>query len=55
MRELGQGSRYWSRFSLDGDKVSVAIPSGIQATTAAGTRGRFYKDKLPAQSAGRDL
>ena len=35
--------------------MSVAMSGGIQAMTVAGARGRFHKDKLSAQSAGRDL
>ena len=31
------------------------MSSEIQATMVAGTRGQVYKNKLPAQSAGRDL
>ena len=33
----------------------VVTSGGIQAMMVAGARGRFHKDKLPAQSAGRDL
>ena len=42
-RELGQGSRYWSRFFLDGDEMFVVTSTGVQVTMAAGTRGRFTR------------
>ena len=45
---LGQGSKYWPRFFLDGDKTSVVMSGGIQAMMVTGARGRFHKDKLPA-------
>ena len=35
--------------------MSVVMSGEIQAMTVTGARGRFHKDKLPAQSASRDL
>ena len=35
--------------------MSIVTPNGVQVMMATGTRSRFCKDKLPAQSAGRDL
>ena len=52
---LDQGSEYWPRFFLDRDKMSVVMSGEIQAMIVAGARSRFHKDKLPTQSAGRDL
>ena len=52
---LDQGSEYWPRFFIDRDKMSVVMSGEIQAMTVTGARGRFHKDKLPAQSASRDL
>ena len=40
---VDQGSKYWSRFFLDGDETSVAMPSGVQVMMATGTRDRFTR------------
>ena len=40
---LGQGSKYWPRFFLDGDKTAVVTSSEVQATTVTGAGGRFTR------------